>query len=122
MLGLCGKQAPRGQAQMPSGDTPSSSLPTPAPSPTREPRQGPVVLPRPKTSTIRAPKPEAFPCLARRGYITCLLIPTGKLEPLMARLMGATTATRVGDGADCLFLGGNAGGGLKQIKRSDQTG
>lgn len=24
--------------------------------------------------------------------------------------MGATTATRVGDGADCLFLGGNAGG------------
>lgn len=42
--------------------------------------------------------------------ITCLLIPTGKLEPLVARLIGATTATRVGDGADCLFLGGNAGG------------
>lgn len=50
------------------------------------------------------------------GLITCLLIPTGKLEPLVARLMGATTATRVGDGADCLFFGGSAGGGLKQSK------
>lgn len=30
------------------------------------------------------------------GATTCLLIPTGKLEPLVARLMGATTATRVG--------------------------
>lgn len=63
--------------------------------------------------TIKVPKPKAFLCLARWGYITCLLIPTGKLEPLVARLMGATTATRVGDGADCLFFGGNAGGGLK---------
>lgn len=53
--------------------------------------------------------------------ITCLLIPTGKLEPLVARLMGATTATRVGDGADCLFFGGNAGGGLKQSKEPYQT-
>lgn len=35
--------------------------------------------------------------------------------------MGATTATRVGDGADCLFFGGNAGGGLKQIENSHQT-
>lgn len=59
--------------------------------------------------------------LPRWGCITCLLIPTGKLEPLVARLMGATTATRVGDGADCLFFGGNAGGGLKQIKNSHQT-
>lgn len=50
------------------------------------------------------------------GGITCLLIPTGKLEPLVARLMGATTATRVGDGADCLFFGGRAGGGLRQTK------
>lgn len=55
------------------------------------------------------------------GLITCLLIPTGKLEPLVARLMGATTATRVGDGADCLFFGGSAGGGLKQSKEPHQT-
>lgn len=39
----------------------------------------------------------------------------------MARLMGATTATRVGDGADCLFFGGSAGGGLKQTKKSCQA-
>lgn len=57
-----------------------------------------------------APKP---PRLPRWGCITGLLIPTGKLEPLVARLMGATMATRVGEGADCLFFGGNAGGGLK---------
>lgn len=50
-----------------------------------------------------------------------IIIPTGKLEPLVARLMGATTATRVGDGADCLFFGGNAGGGLKQSKEPYQT-
>lgn len=30
-------------------------------------------------------------------------------------------ATRVGDGADCLFFGGKAGGGLKQIKKSHQN-
>lgn len=53
------------------------------------------------------------------GYITCRLIPTGKLEPLVARLMGATTATRVGDGADCLFLGGSAGG-LEDIECPDK--
>lgn len=40
-------------------------------------------------------------------------MPTGKLEPLVARLMGATTATLVGEGADCRFLGGSAGGGLQ---------
>lgn len=64
---------------------------------------------------------QGLPRLSRRDCITCLLIPTGKLEPLVARLMGATTATRVGDGADCLFFGGNAGGGLKQIKKSHET-
>lgn len=53
----------------------------------------------------------------KMNYITCLLIPTGKLEPLVARLIGATTATRVGDGADCLFLGGNAGG-LEETENS----
>lgn len=51
--------------------------------------------------------------------ITCLLIPTGRLEPLVARLIGATTATRVGDGADCLFLGGSAGG-LEETERGKQ--
>lgn len=58
-------------------------------------------------------KPQKTPFLVaqqNQDFITCLLIPTGKLEPLVARLIGATTATRVGDGADCLFLGGNAGG------------
>lgn len=42
--------------------------------------------------------------------ITCLLMPTGRLVPLVVRLMGATTATLVGDGADWRFLGGRAGG------------
>lgn len=41
---------------------------------------------------------------------TCLQIPIGRLDPLVARLIGATTATRVGDGADWRFLGGRAGG------------
>lgn len=40
-------------------------------------------------------------------------MPTGKLDPLVALLMGATTATLVGEGADWRFLGGNAGGGLQ---------
>lgn len=61
-----------------------------------------------------------FPWLSQRGYaITCLLIPTGKLDPLVARLMGATTATLVGEGADCRFLGGNAGGGLQDTTGID---
>lgn len=55
------------------------------------------------------------------GLLTCLLIPTGKLEPLVALLMGATMATRVGDGADCLFFGGNAGGGLEEKEESHHT-
>lgn len=42
-------------------------------------------------------------------FLTCLCTPQGKLEP---RLIGATTATLVGEGADCRFLGGRAGGGL----------
>lgn len=37
-------------------------------------------------------------------------MPIGRLDPLVARLIGATTATRVGDGADWRFLGGRAGG------------
>jgi len=40
----------------------------------------------------------------------------------VARLMGATTATRVGDGADCLFFGGNAGGGLLSTTRMPGKG
>lgn len=42
-------------------------------------------------------------------FLTCLCTLQGKLEP---RLIGATTATLVGEGADCRFLGGRAGGGL----------
>lgn len=34
----------------------------------------------------------------------------GRPEPLVAWLMGATTATRVGEGADWRFFGGRAGG------------
>lgn len=79
----------------------------------------------PESSSRGVPFPrlhtQGLPRLSRPDCITCLLIPTGKLEPLVARLMGATTATRVGDGADCLFFGGNAGGGLKQIKKSHET-
>lgn len=41
--------------------------------------------------------------------LTCLWSLHGKLEP---RLIGATTATGVGEGADWRFLGGRAGGGL----------
>lgn len=44
--------------------------------------------------------------------LTCLWTLQGKLDP---RLMGVTTATRVGDGADCRFFGGSAGGGLSSI-------
>lgn len=33
--------------------------------------------------------------------------------------MGATTATLVGEGADCRFLGGNAGGGLQDTTGID---
>lgn len=100
-----------------------SSLPTATPTPTRERPPGPAergeteetsACPRESIVTNAAwkessPKPRAFP----DGLLTCLLIPTGKLEPLVALLMGATMATRVGDGADCLFFGGNAGGGLE---------
>lgn len=43
-------------------------------------------------------------------------MPIGRLDPLVARLIGATTATRVGDGADWRFLGGRAGG-LEAEKR-----
>lgn len=49
---------------------------------------------------------------------TCLQMPIGRLDPLVARLMGATTATRVGDGADWRFLGGRAGG-LETEKKLD---
>ena len=63
-----------------------------------------------------------FLWLSQRGYaITCLLMPTGKLDPLVARLMGATTATLVGEGADCRFLGGNAGGGLQDTTGIDAS-
>lgn len=63
-----------------------------------------------------------FPWLSPSDYaITCLLIPTGKLDPLVARLMGATTATLVGEGADCRFLGGNAGGGLQDTTGIDTS-
>lgn len=63
-----------------------------------------------------------LPWRSQRGYaITCLLIPTGKLDPLVARLMGATTATLVGEGADCRFLGGNAGGGLQDTTGIDAS-
>lgn len=66
--------------------------------------------------------PARFPWLPPRGYaITCLLIPTGKLEPLVALLMGATTATLVGEGADWRFLGGNAGGGLQDTTGIDAS-
>ena len=41
--------------------------------------------------------------------VTCLCTLQGRLEP---RLMGTTTATLVGEGADWRFLGGRAGGGL----------
>jgi len=41
---------------------------------------------------------------------TCLRAPGGKLWPHDPRLIGATTATRVGEEADCRFLGGRAGG------------
>lgn len=62
------------------------------------------------------------PWLSQRGdAITCLLIPTGKLDPLVARLMGATTATLVGEGADCRFLGGKAGGGLQDTRGIDAS-
>lgn len=45
-------------------------------------------------------------------YSTCLWrpVPMGRPEPLVAWLMGATTATRVGEGADWRFFGGRAGG------------
>lgn len=63
-----------------------------------------------------------FLWISQRGYaITCLLIPTGKLDPLVARLMGATTATLVGEGADCRFLGGKAGGGLQDTTGIDAS-
>lgn len=62
------------------------------------------------------------PWISQRGYaLTCLLIPTGKLDPLVARLMGATTATLVGEGADCRFLGGKAGGGLQDTTGIDAS-
>lgn len=35
--------------------------------------------------------------------------------------MGATTATLVGEGADCRFLGGNAGGGLQDTTGIDAS-
>lgn len=73
-------------------------------------------------SEILLPFTAHFPWLSQRGYaITCLLIPTGKLDPLVARLMGATTATLVGEGADCRFLGGNAGGGLQDTTGIDAS-
>lgn len=63
-----------------------------------------------------------FLWISQRGSaITCLLIPTGKLDPLVARLMGATTATLVGEGADCRFLGGKAGGGLQDTTGIDAS-
>lgn len=57
----------------------------------------------------------------------------GRLDPLVARLIGATTAIRVGDGADWRFFGGRAGGLQKrkecfskcvsflQIRMGDET-
>lgn len=51
-------------------------------------------------------------------FLTCLWTLQGKLEP---RLIGATTATRVGEGADCRFLGGSAGGGLLRDKKQNRV-
>lgn len=48
-------------------------------------------------------------------------MPIGRLDPLVARLIGATTATRVGDGADWRFLGGRAGGLETEKKKKKKT-
>lgn len=58
-------------------------------------------------------------CYKGPWSLTCLWTLQGKLEP---RLIGATTATRVGEGADCRFLGGRAGGGLiTEEKQQNKT-
>lgn len=56
--------------------------------------------------------------LRELSSFTCLWTLQGKLEP---RLIGATTATRVGEGADWRFLGGRAGGGLLMDKHKQRN-